>query len=162
MNQQAHAPANELLVKKSIVVAASPERAFDVFTKQMTAWWPIASHKIGKADMKEAVIEPRVGGRWFERGVDGSECDWGHVRVWDPPGRLTLTWEITADWQSDPNLITEVDVRFIREGSQTRVELEHRMLEAFGARAVEMKGVFDSEGGWTGLLASFAKRASAS
>lgn len=162
MNTTATQTASGLLVRKTISVAAAPERAFDVFTKQMGAWWPLTTHKIGKVDAKDAIIEPKVGGRWFERGVDGSECVWGHVEAWDPPNRVVLTWEIDADWNHDAKLRTEVEVRFTRDNGGTRVEVEHRMLEAFGPRAQEMKGIFDSEGGWTGLLASFAKQASRS
>ena len=49
-------------------------------------------------------------------------------------------------------------MRFIAEGKEgTRIELEHRHLDRFGARRDEMRGIFDSEGGWSGLLASFAR-----
>jgi uncharacterized protein YndB with AHSA1/START domain len=150
-----------VLVEKSIHVAASPERAFDVFTRQMGAWWPLESHHIGKANAKDAVVEPRVGGRWFERGEDGSECDWGRVLAWDPPRRLVLSWEISADWSADASIKSEVEVRFTADGGGTRVDLEHRALEHYGARAEEMRGIFDSEGGWTGMLAKFAAHAGA-
>jgi uncharacterized protein YndB with AHSA1/START domain len=154
-----HAPTSDrMLVHKSLVVAASPERAFEVFTKELSAWWPLASHHIGKVDPKEAVMEPFVGGRWFERGVDGSECVWGRVLAWEPPRRLVLTWDIDADWQADASIATQVEVRFIAEGGMTRVELEHRLLDRYGARAAEMRGILDSEGGWTGLLAAFGNR----
>jgi uncharacterized protein YndB with AHSA1/START domain len=146
------------LVKKQVFVKATPERAFDVFAKEMSSWWPMASHKIGNADMKEAVIEPFTGGRWFERGSDGSECDWGRVLAWDPPGRLTLAWQINADWKNDTTLMTEVEVRFTAENGGTRVELEHRLLRNFGARSEEMRKTFDSPGGWGGMIAAYAKR----
>ncbi|MBS2016498.1 MAG: SRPBCC family protein [Deltaproteobacteria bacterium] len=156
------ANTNDVLVQKEVVVNASVERAFDVFTKQMGTWWPLVSHHIGKVDAKDAVIEPRVGGRWFERGSDGSECEWGRVLAWDPPGRVVLAWQITADWQFDGALHTEVEVRFApaEGGKGTRVTLEHRLLQAYGPRAQEMRGVFDSEGGWTGLLGAYAATAS--
>ncbi len=160
MSMQDLAADPSLLVKKSIHVAAPPARAFDVFTKQMTSWWPLGTHHIGKADAKEAVLEPRVGGRWYERGVDGSECEWGKVLAWDPPARLVLQWQISADWQYDAKLDTQVEVRFVADAGGTRVELEHRLLESYGADAPKMKGIFDGEGGWNGLLQAFAKRAS--
>jgi uncharacterized protein YndB with AHSA1/START domain len=73
---------------------------------------------------------------------------------------LVRPWEISADWQHDPNLKTEVEVRFIAEGREgTRVELEHRHLDRYRADRDEMRGIFDSEGGWGGLLASFARAA---
>jgi uncharacterized protein YndB with AHSA1/START domain len=160
-NPSATPSAGDLLVRKTLRVAASPERAFQVFTQEMSTWWPLASHHIGKVDAKSVVIEPVVGGRWFERGVDGSECDWGHVRAWDPPGRLVLSWEISSDWQHDPSIQTEVEVRFTPEGASTRVDLEHRDLHHFGEKAAQMRGIFDSEMGWTGILDAFAARASA-
>lgn len=144
-------------VKKSLHVAAPPEVAFRVFTAEMTRWWPLTSHHIGGVEAREAVVEPFAGGRWFERGVDGSECDWGRVLTWDPPGRLVLTWVISAAWRHDATLHTEVEVRFVPEDGGTRVELEHRGLDAYGAARDQMKAVFDSEGGWTGLLARYAE-----
>lgn len=149
------------LVKKQVFVKTTPERAFEVFTSEMSTWWPLASHHISKIDAKNAVIEPFVGGRWFERGVDDSECDWGRVLAWDPPSRLVLAWQISADWQHDAALMTEVEVRFTAENGGTRVDLEHRLLRNFGARGEEMRGIFDSQGGWTGMLAAYAARTAA-
>jgi uncharacterized protein YndB with AHSA1/START domain len=151
---------DDILVRKSITVKATPARAFAVFTAEMSTWWPLVTHHIGKADAARAVMEPFAGGRWFEVGVDGSECMWGHVRTWDPPHRLVLSWEISADWQPDASLQSEVEVRFTADGSGTRVDVEHRALSAFGARAREMQGVFDGDGGWSTLLAAFARQAS--
>jgi uncharacterized protein YndB with AHSA1/START domain len=145
-----------LLVRKSVHVAATPERAFQVFTRRMSEWWPLDTHTISQVKTTEAIIEPHVGGRWFGRNVDGSECDWGRVLAWDPPGRVVLGWEITADWKHDAALQTEVEVRFTADGAGTLVELEHRLLERYGDRGVEMRGVFDSDGGWKTLLARFA------
>lgn len=149
-------------VRKVISVKAPPEVAWRVFTEKIGTWWPLATHKIGKAKAVDSVIEPRVGGRWYERGDDGSTCDWGQVLSWEPHTRLVLTWEISADWQHDPNLKTEVEVRFIPGGQDsTRVELEHRHLDLYGSRRDQMRGIFDSEGGWSGILASFAAAAKA-
>jgi uncharacterized protein YndB with AHSA1/START domain len=108
----------------------------------------------------DAVIEPRVGGRWYERGDDGTTCDWGRVLAWEPHARLVLTWDITADWQYDPALQTEIEVRFIAEGeASTRVELEHRRLDRYGDRRDEMRTIFDETGDWGRLLAAFAQTA---
>ena len=148
-------------IRKTAVVAVSVERAFQIFTEEMSTWWPLASKHIGKVDAKSVVMEPFVGGRWFERGVDGSECDWGVVRTWDPPRRLVLSWEISSDWRHDRSIQTEVEVRFSTEGASTRVELEHRLLHYYGEKAAQMRGIFDSEQGWQGLLDAFSARASA-
>jgi len=143
-------------VKKSVLVEAPQEKAFRVFTERLDAWWP-RTHKIGAAPMAKAVLEPREGGRWFEIGDDGSECDWGRVLSWEPHARLVLDWQITGAWKFDPSLHTTVEVRFIPEGTQTRVELEHRDLERFGA--AEIIVALSGTGGWSGLLAAFGAEA---
>ena len=94
------------------------------------------------------------------RGEDGSECEWGKVLVWEPPTRVVLGWQLDPDFKFDPNVVTEVEVRFIAEGEGgTRVELEHRNLERFGEHAAKVREAFESPGGWSGLLESFAKLA---
>jgi len=145
-------------VRKSMMVHASPAIAWRVFTEKMSSWWPLDHYKIGKAKAVEAIVEPRVGGRWYERGDDGSTCDWGSVLVWEPPARLVLTWDITADWQFDAKLNTEIEIRFTAHGTdRTFVELEHRHLDRFGDRRDQMRRVFDQEGDWGKLLARFAQ-----
>ena len=146
-------------VRKSVRVGAPPERAFKVFTDGIGRWWP-KTHHIGAADLDALVIEPKAGGRWYERGVDGSECDVGKVLVWEPPARLVLAWQLTADWKFDPGLITEVEVRFIADGANaTRVELEHRDLERYGERADGVRATIDSSEGWNGILQLFKQAA---
>jgi uncharacterized protein YndB with AHSA1/START domain len=150
-------------VRKVVQVEAPRIIAWQVFTEQMASWWPLAMYKIGKSKAVDAIMEPRVGGRWYERGEDGSQCDWGRVLAWEPPGRLVLSWDVTADWQYDPALQTEIEVRFIPKGeSRTRVEFEHRRLDRYGARRDEMRTIFDKTGDWGRLLAAFAQSAAAS
>ncbi|MGH9416257.1 MAG: SRPBCC family protein [Terriglobales bacterium] len=149
-------------IRKAVDVNAAQAVAWRVFTEKMGAWWPLAYYKIGKAKAVDAVIEGQVGGRWYERGDDGSICQWGTVLAWEPPSRLVLSWDIGADWQYDPNLKTEIEVRFIAEGSnRTRVELEHRHLDRYGARREEMRRIYDTEGDWGKLLAAFSRTAEA-
>jgi uncharacterized protein YndB with AHSA1/START domain len=145
-------------VRKSITVKASVERAFRVFTEEYDTWWP-RSHHIGKSPMKKAIIEGHVGGRCYTEQVDGTECDWGTVLVWEPPQRFVMAWQITHQWGYEPDLskASEVEIRFIpvAEGS-TRVELEHRNLERHGEGAESMRTSVDSPGGWSDLLKMFA------
>jgi uncharacterized protein YndB with AHSA1/START domain len=144
-------------VRKVLSVKAPPDVAWRVFTQKLGAWWPLDRYKIGKAKAVDAVIEPQEGGRWYERGDDGSTCDWGRVLAWEPPKRLVLSWDISADWQPDPNLKTEIEIKFVPEGKDsTRVELEHRHLDRYGARRDEMRRIFDTEGDWGRLLQMFA------
>jgi Activator of Hsp90 ATPase homolog 1-like protein len=144
-------------VRKQLRVRASQARAFAVFTDEMSSWWP-ATHSILKSPQKACIVEPRVGGRWYAVGEDGSTCLTGYVIAWNPPQSLLLAWQINAQWQYDPALITEVDVRFIAESeSVTRIELEHRYLERMGAQAAQARSSVDSPGGWGAIIESFKK-----
>jgi uncharacterized protein YndB with AHSA1/START domain len=145
-------------VRKSIHVAAPPERAFDVFANGIGRWWP-KTHKISQAELDRPVLEPHSGGRWYELGVDGSECDVGKVAVWEPPSRLVLIWQLTAEFKFDPDLVTEVEVQFTPDGSGTRVDLEHRNLERLGDTAEILRERIDSPNGWGALLTLFAEEA---
>ena len=141
-------------VRHSVHVAAPVARAFQVFTAGMNRWW-LREHKIGPAALKEVVIEPRSGGRWYEIDDDGSTCDWGKVLAWEPPGRLLLAWQIAAGFTYDPTLLTEVEVTIVDEDGGTRVTLEHRNLERFGDKATVMQAAVNR--GWPALLGEFAK-----
>ena len=142
-------------VRKQLVVKASQSRAFAVFTAEMSRWWP-ATHSILKSPLKECIVEPRVGGRWYTVGEDGSSCQTGYVIAWQPPEALVLAWQINPQWQYDPELVTEVEVKFIAESADTtRVELEHRCLERMGDKAADARNAVDSPNGWGLLLESF-------
>jgi uncharacterized protein YndB with AHSA1/START domain len=147
-------------IRGTATVGVPVEQAFRVFTDSFGTWWP-AEYHIGQADMAAAILEPRAGGRWYETGVDGSECDWGRVLAWEPPHRLVVTWQINGQWQYDPDPehASEIEVRFTADGpGQTTVELEHRLLD----RLVGGQAIYDAiigGGSWTGLLERFAKAA---
>ena len=145
-------------VRKSLRVNAPPSRAFEIFTAGMSRWWP-ATHTILKSPFKAAVIEPRAGGRWYHVGEDGSECETGKVLVWDPPGRLVLAWQLNAQWQYDPELVTELELRFIPDGDATRFELEHRHIDRMGEGAETARAAVDGPGGWSSILEEFRKAA---
>jgi uncharacterized protein YndB with AHSA1/START domain len=148
-------------VRKSVLVQATPEKAFAVFTGGIDRWWPKA-YGIGASPIKESIIEPFVGGRWYTPCEDGTEVTVGHVRIWEPAKRFVMSWEISAEWKPDSRVqfASEIEVRFAADGAGgTRVELEHRKFERMGAAAGEkMRGSVD--GGWPGLLEMFAKEAS--
>ena len=73
-----------------------------------------------------------MGGHVYDRGVDGSECHWARVLVFEPPMRFVISWDLNPQWQveTDPGKTSEVEVRFTAETPErTRIELEHRNLE---------------------------------
>lgn len=155
----------ETVVRASIVVRATIEHTFRIFHEDMTSWWP-ARHHIGQRPMVATILEPRVGGRWYELEDDGSQCEWGIVLTWDPPRHLELSWHIDGDFRYDANAqrSSRVDVRFqsLPNGS-TLVELEHSGLDRHGPTWTRLRdGV---SGGWSGILqrlADFASDASGS
>ena|SRR5689334_17466453 len=84
-------------VRKIIRVKAPQDIAWRVFTEQMATWWPLAVYKIGKANAVDAIIEPRVGGRWYDAArmaapATGAPCSPGSpIRGWCSPGTSTPT-----------------------------------------------------------------------
>ena len=145
-------------VRREVVIEASQAHTFRVFTENLGTWWPLATHHIGEKEAETAVIEPRAGGRWYERSADGTQCQWGKVRVWDPPGRLVLVWQIGGDFKYNPSIESEVEIRFVSMSpTRTRVELEHRNFEHMGEMAELARGAVDSPGGWTAVMKIFAE-----
>jgi uncharacterized protein YndB with AHSA1/START domain len=154
--------ATDTTVRTSVSVEAPIQHAFKVFTEGFDTWWP-RTHHIGTPDMAEAVLEQRLDGRWYERGVDGSECEWGRVLAWDPPNHIAVSWHLNAEYKYDPDPETasRVDIRFFAEDDdRTRVELEHSALDRHGADWAKLRtGISSEEGGWPTILAGFADAA---
>jgi uncharacterized protein YndB with AHSA1/START domain len=146
-------------VKRSVTVDATPERAFDVFTAGFSTWWPIESHHIGEAMAVDVIIEPHVGGRWFERDAEGRECLWGFVTHWEPPGRVVLSWHLTAEYEfdPDPDKASEVEIRFTPHNAGTLVELEHRGFEKRAEGGAVTREKVSAAGGWGELLETYAR-----
>lgn len=145
-------------VTTSLVVDAPAQHAFETFTVGIAGWWP-ASHHIIEAELAEMVFEPWVGGHILDRGVDGSECRWATVLVYDPPERVVFSWNINLDWklETDPERTSEVEVRFTPQSpARTLVELEHRHIERHGPGWEGMHEAVASPGGWGGGLGGFA------
>ena len=126
-------------ISKEVLLAASQETAFKVFTEKMDLWWP-KTHHVGTCPVTETVLEPNVNGRWYTKHEDGSEVNVGHVLTWDPYSLLILNWQIDGNFKCDPSLTTEVELQFIAEGPKTtRVKFEHKNLQrlAGGTKVIE-------------------------
>jgi uncharacterized protein YndB with AHSA1/START domain len=146
-------------IRTSIVVDAPIDDAFRIFTEDFDKVKPREHNMLG-VDIAETVFEPRVGGRIFDRGVDGSECQWARVLAYDPPGRVVFSWDIAPTWQieTDHEKTSEVEVRFISEGDdRTLVELEHRNLDRHGDGWESEREAVEGEGGWPLYLQRFAR-----
>ena len=156
MSTQAEATTT---VRASIVVEAPIERAFQVFTSQFDSIKP-REHNLLQVEVAETVLEPRVGGYIYDRGVDGSECRWSRVLAFEPPDRLVFSWDISPQWQieSDPAKTSEVEVRFIAEAPErTRVEVEHRNIDRHGEGWEGVREGVASNEGWPLYLQRYAK-----
>jgi uncharacterized protein YndB with AHSA1/START domain len=150
--------AQDTSVRTEIVVEAPVERAFQVFTGSFDRIKPREHNMLG-VDIAESVFEPRVGGRVYDRGVDGSECQWARVLAYEPPARLVFSWDIDPQWQIEPDLdkTSEVEVRFFAETPErTRVELEHRFLDRHGEGWEGMREGVRGDQGWPLYLERFA------
>jgi uncharacterized protein YndB with AHSA1/START domain len=145
-------------VETSIVVEAPIERAFSLFTDGIGSWWPPEHHILG-GELAEMVFEPRAGGHVYDRGVDGNECRWARVLAYEPPTRVVISWDISLQWQlePDPEKTSEVEVRFVAESPErTRVELAHRNIERHGDGWERMRDAVGSPDGWAVGLQRFA------
>ena len=146
-------------VRTDVVVAASQERAFRIFTEEFDRIKP-RDHNMLEADVAESVFEPREGGRIYDRGVDGSECTWARVLAYEPPERVVFSWDISPQWRIETDLsrASEVEVRFIAETpGRTRIELEHRNLDRHGPGWEGVRDGVSDQGGWPLYLDRYAQ-----
>jgi uncharacterized protein YndB with AHSA1/START domain len=147
-------------IRTDVVVDAPQDRAFQVFTEQFDMIKP-REHNMLEVDIADSVFEPREGGRVYDRGVDGSECQWARVLAYEPPDRIVITWDISPRWQIEDDLsrASEVEVRFIAESAErTRVELEHRHLDRHGEGWESLSEGVAGDQGWPLYLSRFADR----
>lgn len=149
--------AEATVVRRQVVVKAPVEHAFAVFTQRFGDFKP-REHTLLSAPIAETVFEPRVGGHIYDRAEDGSICRWARILAYEPPTRVVFSWDISPTWQleTDPDLTSEVEVRFVAEGpDRTRVDLEHRHLDRHGPGWQGVAdGVRDDEG-WPLYLARY-------
>jgi uncharacterized protein YndB with AHSA1/START domain len=149
---------SETSVQTDMVVEAPIALAFRVFTEEFDRIKP-RDHNLLDVDIAETVLEPRVGGHIYDRGVDGSECRWARVLAFEPPERLVFSWDISPQWQleTEPEKASEVEVRFVSESpDRTRVELEHRHLDRHGDGWEGVRESVGSDQGWQLYLSRYA------
>jgi hypothetical protein len=107
-------------VRQSTLVRASVELAFDVFVRELGAWWPVDPFSWGGDRVRDVVVDRRLGGSVVETWHDGTTRSWGELVAWDPPHGFTMSWLVTPE-------PTEVELSFRALGpALTRVAVEHR------------------------------------
>jgi uncharacterized protein YndB with AHSA1/START domain len=157
------AEAEPTAIRTDVVVDAGQERAFKLFTEQFDKIKP-RDHNLLGVEIAASVFESHEGGRVYDRGVDGSECQWGRVLAYEPPERIVFTWDISPHWQLETDLsrASEVEIRFIAESPErTRVTLEHRNLDRHGAGWQGLRAGVEGDGGWPLYLARYAAQVAA-
>lgn len=141
-------------VIKSRIVSIPVDQAFELFTRRIGEWWPVATHSIAGAEVAEVRFEERVGGRVVEVTNDGTEHSWADVLAWDPPHRLVLSWHPNPH----PVAASMLEVRFQAvAGDRTEVRLEHRGWNEFGDAGRDIREEYDA--GWEVVLKPFEKAA---
>jgi len=128
--------------------------AFETWAQRFGQWWP-RGHTMSGEDTATVHLEPRLGGRIFERTGDGREIEWGEITVWEPPVRLAYRWHIRRERVD----ATDVELTFVDRGhDRSRLEIVHCGWE----RLADGPAWRDANrGGWTGLLPHFAAACSA-
>jgi len=140
-------------LEMDFTVRCNVDHAFSTFTRRTSLWWP-KSHSFSGDPSLEVVIEPRVGGRIFERTPGGEEHDWGEVTAWEEPQRLSYLWHLGTD----RSRATHVVIEFEPDGGEaTNVRIVHTGWEALGDDAAPWRE--RNRGGWTGVLEPFRSHA---
>jgi uncharacterized protein YndB with AHSA1/START domain len=107
-------------------VPVTAERAFAAFTEQISEWWqPNGLFQFTPGRTGTLAFEPGPDGRLVETYPDGKSFVVGHIRVWDPPHHLELTWR-HANFAPDQE--TKLHVRFDDIDGvhhQSRITIEH-------------------------------------
>jgi uncharacterized protein YndB with AHSA1/START domain len=143
-------------VRHEVVVDLAQEQAFWAFT-DLDRIKP-REHNMLAVPIEQTVLEQRVGGDVYDRGIDGSVCRWGRVLAFDPPHTIAFSWDIGPNWQvaTDLTRTSEVEVTFTAEDEHsTRVTLVHRHLDRHGAGWESMRHGVDIDDGWPLYLARY-------
>jgi uncharacterized protein YndB with AHSA1/START domain len=105
-------------------VRATPARAFEVFVREIGAWWqPNDLFRFTPRGGGRLAFEPGPGGRLTETQADGAVFEVGRITAWEPGAQLAFTWR-QASFARDQS--TQVEVHFEAVGTETRVTVEHR------------------------------------
>lgn len=139
-------------IVKRIEVALAAAAAFALFTREMSVWWPLATHACSEGGGLRVDIDERIGGQIRETGKDGRHHLWGTVTEWAPPRCFAMTWHPARP----PEEATHVQVSFedIAPG-RCAVTVVHGGWAPRGQEARE-----SYEGGWVGVLELFRQAAS--
>jgi uncharacterized protein YndB with AHSA1/START domain len=150
-----HAASFIEAVRKSVIVPASPDRAFELFTARFGDWWPLATHSVGTDKAAGVSFGAQVGAIILETLADGTTSVWGTITRWDPPDRVAFSWHAGTP-EAEAGL---VEVTFTPSGpGSTLVELAHTGWENRPDGASARAGY---QAGWDPVIECYARAAAA-
>lgn len=129
-------------VVKTLVVPLSQEEAFDLFTDEMSSWWPLDSHSVFQGDAERVSFPTETGQPITEFSSGGKSAIWGTLISRDRPSSIVFSWHPgrTADTAQT------VEVSFTPEKDGTKVVLNHSGWDILGDKAAEARAGYDP--GW--------------
>jgi DNA-binding transcriptional ArsR family regulator len=118
-------------VVSEVRVEAPPGRVWHALTEEIGRWWPAGFFSSPKA--KRMVLEPRVGGRFYEDWGEGDASGllWYTVIGLETGRELRLSGELSPDWGGPAHLSTRWTLK--PEGDGTLVRLEEVVYGRHGA-----------------------------
>ncbi|MEH1012504.1 SRPBCC family protein [Micromonospora sp. CPCC 206060] len=152
-----HQEADQYSLRSTLLVPATADQAFAVFSGALAEWWVREYTWSGPDALADLGMEPHAGGMLYEIGPYGFRTDWGRVLTWEPPELLVFTWQIGPDRVPVPNpaRASEVEVTFVEEGPElTSVRVEHRHFERHGEAAEGYRQALTA--GWHELLSRYS------
>ena len=137
-------------------ISLNPAEAFSAFVDGFGKWYP-AEYTWSQNGLDTIAIEPREGGRCFERGPNGFELDWGRVTAFQPPKIVTFTWQISVKRVPIPNAAKagQVTVRFDTEDNATKLTLTHHGFEHYAEQPRQYREALAAPHGWIYILDCF-------
>lgn len=139
-------------------ISLNPAEAFSAFVDDFGKWYPV-EYTWSQNGLDTIAIEPREGGRCFERGPNGFELDWGRVIAFQPPDMLTFTWQISAKRVPIPNAekAGQVTVRIetSADTNATKLTLKHYGFENYAEQPRQYREALAAPQGWPYILDCF-------
>ncbi len=132
-------------VVKTITVPCPPERAFDLFTRDIAKWWPLDKNSVSAMSghvARDILLDPQLGGEIHEIDHQGNQLLWGSFAAFSRPERLVINWHINRP----ANEATIVEVLFTKSGENTEVTLSHSGWETLGDQAETTRNGYNA--GW--------------
>ncbi len=144
-------------VVKTRRVPLDQATAFALFTDEMGAWWPLASHSVSGSVAATVAFAGAAGGSVDETGPDGATHRWAEVLAIEPPNRVVLAWHPGAE--APP--ASQLSVRFDDDGDGDgcTLQITQSGWERFGAAGPERRRQYHE--GWDEVLACYLDAAAA-